>query len=87
MASGWNSWVWLKCIGVVSGCCCKEVCVDILIVIITFPYSTCISSFFDGSIPTSFFIFFHSFEIAFTLITIFYIHVTPVCAYGFFPIL
>ena len=25
MASGWNLWVWLKCIGVVSGCCCKEV--------------------------------------------------------------
>ena len=24
MASGWNLWVWLKCIGVVSGCC-KEV--------------------------------------------------------------
>ena len=25
MASGWNLWVWLPCIGVVSGCCCKEV--------------------------------------------------------------
>ena len=25
MASGWNLWVWLKCIGVVSGCCCKAV--------------------------------------------------------------
>ena len=25
MASGWNVWVWLECIGVVSGCCCKEV--------------------------------------------------------------
>ena len=24
-ASGWNLWVWLECIGVVSGCCCKEV--------------------------------------------------------------
>ena len=21
----WNLWVWLECIGVVSGCCCKEV--------------------------------------------------------------
>ena len=43
MTSGWNLWVWLKCIGVVSGCCCK----DILIIIITFLYSTksCISSF------------------------------------------
>ena len=25
MASGWNLWEWLQCIGVVSGCCCKEV--------------------------------------------------------------
>ena len=25
MASEWNLWVWLKCIGVVSACCCKEV--------------------------------------------------------------
>ena len=25
MASGWNLWVWLPCIGVASGCCCKEV--------------------------------------------------------------
>ena len=25
MASGWNLWVWIQCIGVVSGCCCKEV--------------------------------------------------------------
>ena len=25
MASGWNLWVWLECIDVVSGCCCKEV--------------------------------------------------------------
>ena len=24
MASGWNLWVCLECIGVVSGCCCKE---------------------------------------------------------------
>ena len=30
---------------------------DILIIIITFPNSTCISSFFGGSIPTSLFIF------------------------------
>ena len=46
MASGWNLWVWLQCIGVPSGCCCKEV--------YTcryphnnyyFPYSTCIGSF------------------------------------------
>ena len=25
MASGWNLWVWLESIGVVSECCCKEV--------------------------------------------------------------
>ena len=31
--------------------------IDILIIIITFPYSTCISSFFSSSIPTSLFIF------------------------------
>ena len=24
MASQWNLWVWLECIGVVSGCCCKD---------------------------------------------------------------
>ena len=24
MASGWNLWVWLECIGIVSGRCCKE---------------------------------------------------------------
>ena len=22
VASGWNLWVWLECIHVVSGCCC-----------------------------------------------------------------
>ena len=25
VASGWNLWVWLQCIGVASRCCCKEV--------------------------------------------------------------
>ena len=25
VASGWNLWVWLQCIGVASVCCCKEV--------------------------------------------------------------
>ena len=29
MASGWNIWVSLPCIGVVSGCCCKEVYIEI----------------------------------------------------------
>ena len=32
--------------------------IDILIIIITFPYSACIRSFFGSSIPTSLFIFF-----------------------------
>ena len=45
--------------GVVSECCCKEVLyiIDILIIIITFPYSTCINSFFGSIIPISLFIF------------------------------
>ena len=45
MGSGWSLWLWLQCIGVVSGCCCKEVYIDILTIIINFPYSTYISSF------------------------------------------
>ena len=44
MASGWNLWVWLQCIGVASRCCCNEI-IDILIIIINFPYSTCIRPF------------------------------------------
>ena len=43
--------------GVVSECCCKEVYIDILIIIITFPYSTCINCFFGSIIPISLFIF------------------------------
>ena len=43
MASGWNLWMWLECIGVVSGCCCKEV--YRFPHNITYPYSTWISSF------------------------------------------
>ena len=56
MASGWNLWVWLQCIGVASGCCCNEI-YRYPPIIINFPYSTCISSFFGSSIPTSLFIF------------------------------
>ena len=44
MASGWNLWVWLQCIGVVMGVVVRRH-VDILTIIINFPYSTCISSF------------------------------------------
>ena len=50
MASGWNLWVWL--VSVV-----RRYIIDILIIIITFPYSTCISSFFGTIIPISLFIF------------------------------
>ena len=50
--------MWLECIGVVSGCCCKEV--------YRYPHNNyyfsllhlyCISSFFGSSIRTSLFIF------------------------------
>ena len=42
MASRWNLWVWLECIGVVSGCCKEAYRVPHNI---SYPYSTCISSF------------------------------------------
>ena len=57
MASGWNLWVWLQCIGVASRCCYIRRYIDILIIMINFPYSTCIRSFFGSSILTSLFIF------------------------------
>ena len=38
MASRWNLWVWLECIGVVSGCCCKEVHTFLHNNYITYPY-------------------------------------------------
>ena len=56
MASGWNLCVWLQCIGVASRCVIRRY-IDILIIIINFPYSTCIRSFFGSSILTSLFIF------------------------------
>ena len=42
-----------RSIGVVSGCCCKEV---YRFPHITYPYSTCILALFCSSIPTSLFI-------------------------------
>ena len=45
VASGWNLWVWLKYIGVASGCCCKEVCG---FPHITYPTSTCIIESVDS---------------------------------------
>ena len=44
MASGWNLWVWLHCIGVASRCCCKEI-YRYPHNNFNFPYSTCIRSF------------------------------------------
>ena len=41
--------------------------IDILTIIINFPYSTCISSFFGSSIPTSLFIFKNVFSVLFML--------------------
>ena len=56
VASGWNLWEWLKCIGVVNGCLCKEV--------YRFPLNNYYLSllhlhylFFGSSIPTYLFIF------------------------------
>ena len=43
MASGWNLWLWLVSVVV------RRYIIDILIIIITFPYSTCISSFLAAS--------------------------------------
>ena len=39
--------------------------IDILIIIITFPYSTCISSFFGSIIPISLFIFKSFFDLVY----------------------
>ena len=59
MASEWNLWVWLECIGVVSGRVAVRRYIDILIIIINFPYTPLvyISSFFGSSVPISLFIF------------------------------
>ena len=51
MASGWNLWVWLVSVVV------RGYIIDILIIIITFPYSTCINYLFGSIIPISLFIF------------------------------
>ena len=55
MASGWNLWVWLQGVGL-AGVVVRRY-IDILIIIINFPHSTCIMSFFGSSILTSLFIF------------------------------
>ena len=45
VASGWNLCVWLVSVVV------RRYIIDILIIIITFPYSTCISSFLGQHHP------------------------------------
>ena len=65
MASGWNLWAWLQCIGVVSGCCCKEVYRYPLTININFPYSTCISSFLGQQHPYFFVHFLNAFSFLF----------------------
>ena len=65
MASGWNLWVWLECIGVVSGCYCKEV--YRYPHNITYPYSTCISSFLQQKHPYFFVHFLNVFSFIFML--------------------
>ena len=52
MVSGWNLWVWLKFV--------IRRYIDILIIIITFPYSTCINSFFGQQHPYFFVHFLHT---------------------------
>ena len=54
--NGWNLRVWLECIGVFSGCCKEIIIIIDILIIITFPNSTCISAFFGSSIPISLFI-------------------------------
>ena len=57
MVSGWNPWVWLQCIGVASGCYCKEV--------YRYPhnnykfslYTPLVLALFFQQLPTSLFIF------------------------------
>ena len=71
MASGWNLWVWLQCIGVVSGCC-KEV--YRFPHNITYPYSTCI---FGSNIPTSLFIFKNVF---FVLVYVIFVQYSKHCS-------
>ena len=46
MASGWNLWVWLQCIGVAVGVVVRRNIDILIIIILNFPSSTCIRSFF-----------------------------------------
>ena len=72
VASGWNLWVWLECVGVVS----VWRYIDILIIIITFPYSTCISSFLAAAslLLCSVFIWF------FVLVYVIFVQYSKICS-------
>ena len=76
MASGWNLWVWLECIGVVSGCCCKEV-YRYPLIITTFPYSTCISSFF---LATASLLLCSFFKCVFVLVYVIFVQYSKRCS-------
>ena len=54
MASVWNLCVWLKCIGVVSGCCCWRYIDFLIILLIATPL---VLALFCSSITTFMFIF------------------------------
>ena len=56
MASGWTVWVWLQCIGVVSGCCKEVVYRYPHNKLLLFPTPLVLPHFFGSSIPTSLFI-------------------------------
>ena len=64
VASRWNLWMWLVSVVV------RRYIIDILIIIITFPYSTCISSFFGSIIPISLVIF----KCFFILVYVIFVH-------------
>ena len=80
MASGWNLWVWLQCIGVLVGSVVRRY-IDILTININFLYSTCISSFLASAslLLCSFFKCFFG-----LVIIILYIFNNYYCVFGFY---
>ena len=64
VASGWNLWVWLPCIVWLVGVVVRRY-IDILTIIINFPYSTCISSFWGQQHPYFFVHFKNVFSVLF----------------------
>ena len=66
---GYNVYVWLM--GVVI-----RRYIDILTIIINFPYSTCISSFFGSNIPTFLFIFLSFFVLVYDMFVQYIANVT-----------